>query len=69
MGITTKALQLDEIPSGDISRGGIHPMLEQGDGLSHHLVLFAMQQMHQPELTLGSLRFTLNPTPLQGLIA
>ena len=69
MGITTKALQLDEIASGDISREAIHPVLEQGDGLRHHLVLFAVQQRHQPELTLGSLRFTLNPTPLQGLIA
>lgn len=28
-----------------------------------------MQQRHQPELTLGSLRFALNPSPLQGLLA
>ena len=63
MGITTKALQLDEIASGNISRGGIHLVLEQGDGLSHQVVLFAVQQRHQPELTLGSLRFTSNPTP------
>lgn len=69
MGITTKALQLDEVGSGDISRGGIHPVLEQGDCLSHHLVLFAVQQRHQPELTLGLLRLALNPTPLQGLLA
>ena len=54
MGITTKALQLDEIASRDISPGGIHPVLEQGDGLSHHLVLFAVLQRHKPELTLGS---------------
>ena len=44
MGIVTKALQLDAMPAGDIGGGSVHELLEQRDGLSHHLVLFALQQ-------------------------
>ena len=69
MGITTKALQLDEMAAGDISGGDVGELLQQRDGLDQHLVLFAVQERHQPELTFGSLLFLLNPTPLQGLLA
>ena len=69
MGKTTKALQLDEIAAGDISGGDVGELLQQRDGLDQHLVLFAVQERHQPQLTFGSLLFLLNPTLLQGLLA
>ena len=69
MGITTKALQLDEMAAGDICGGNVRELLQQRDGLDQHLVLFAVQDRHQPELTFGSLLFLLNPTLLQGLLA
>ena len=46
MGITTKALQLDEMAAGDISGGDVRELLQQRDGLDQHLVIFAVQERH-----------------------
>ena len=68
MGITTKALQLDELAAGDISGGDVGELLQQRDGLDQHLVLFAVRE--------ASARTDVWPAPvpvestlLQGLLA
>ena len=65
MGIAAKALQLDEVLSGDISSGSVGELLKQRNGLGHHQSILAVQKRQQPKLTFGLLRLTLNPAPSQ----
>ena len=46
MGITTRALQLDEMAAGDISGSDVRELLQQRDGMDQHLLLFAVQERH-----------------------
>jgi len=67
MGITTKALQLDEIRATSAVEESTQ--CSSGGMACATTIILAVRQRHQPVVTLGSLRFTLNPTPLQGFLA